>query len=104
MTFFGGRTIFGHNHESIGAQPMNELVRLLFSSPSPHGSRETLPPAPLHRCRSASGSIQSPTSPQRSLIARYQRDPVQEQIRPTVDDRDKVVERVGRPCSPGFSY
>src|SRR5712691_4836394 len=26
MTFFGGRTIFGHNHESIGAQPMNELV------------------------------------------------------------------------------
>src|SRR4029453_12294826 len=54
------------------------LVRLLFSSPSPHGSQETPPPASLHRCRSDSGSIQNSTSRQRSLIARYQRDPVQE--------------------------
>src|SRR5437764_570711 len=29
MTFFGRRTIFGHDHESIGAEPMDELVFLV---------------------------------------------------------------------------
>ena len=26
MTFFGGRAIFGHHHESIGTQPVHEFV------------------------------------------------------------------------------
>src|SRR5881227_144547 len=26
MTYFSRRTILGHNHESVGAQPVNELV------------------------------------------------------------------------------
>src|SRR5439155_3618620 len=29
MTFFGGRTVFGHDHESVGAQPVDKLVFLI---------------------------------------------------------------------------
>src|SRR5438445_12996343 len=29
MSFFGGRSILGHDHETVGAQPMHELVLLV---------------------------------------------------------------------------
>src|ERR1700704_5916456 len=42
MTFFGGRPIFGHDHESIGAQPMHELVLLIpLLLPDWNGGRKT---------------------------------------------------------------
>jgi hypothetical protein len=42
MTFLGGRPIFGHDHESVGAQPMDELVfPIPFVLPAWNGGRQS---------------------------------------------------------------
>ena len=42
MTFFSGRPIFGHDQESVGAEPMDELVFLVaFVLPHRNGRRQS---------------------------------------------------------------
>ena len=42
ITFFGRRTILGHNHESVGAQPVDELVfPVPFVLPRQDGRRQS---------------------------------------------------------------
>src|SRR6266487_2557843 len=42
MSFFGGRSILGHDHETVGAQPMDELVFLVsLLLPGGNGRRQS---------------------------------------------------------------